>query len=407
MSEFSALTPIRELPDPFLRADGSRVTSPEEWPAQREYLKGLLTKWMYGSVPPAPGNTAGQVLRSGFLYGGLALREQVRITFGPGLSFEAEVTRPLTNEPVPVIVQNGWKGRLQCPDEEEIVVNRGYAVAAFDREQLAKDGPEGIDGPLAKAYPGYGWGEIAMWGWLQSRVIDWLETTAWADMKRVIVTGHSRCGKAALWCGIYDGRAAVCAVNGSGCGGVGCYRYLGGRLGEGTAVCETAGSMEDLFPYWWCDGFGAFGDRSLGFTRSSCREMPATEEAARQARFGTTAHEELMPFDGHTARLLVAPRAIISTDALGDVWANPYGCQLNWRAAQEVYDFLGVPKRNAMHYREGGHDFQPTDWRALTDFARGVFTGEVPASNTVYGPEEESPRDWRCERYHYSWRRPE
>ncbi|MBT5170040.1 MAG: hypothetical protein HOL92_16400, partial [Opitutales bacterium] len=41
-------------PDPFLKPDGSRVLSLEEWPAQREYLKALVQRYLYGSVPPRP-----------------------------------------------------------------------------------------------------------------------------------------------------------------------------------------------------------------------------------------------------------------------------------------------------------------------------------------------------------------
>lgn len=38
---------------------------------------------------------------------------------------------------------------------------------------------------------------------------------------------------------------------------------------------------------------------------------------------------------------------MISTDGLGDPWANPFGTQATWRAAaaQEVFDFFEVPER--------------------------------------------------------------
>lgn len=42
-----ALPSIPELPDPFVKPDGGRVASPEEWPAQREYLKELLAHYIY------------------------------------------------------------------------------------------------------------------------------------------------------------------------------------------------------------------------------------------------------------------------------------------------------------------------------------------------------------------------
>lgn len=38
----SELKAIHELPDPFLKPDGTRVQTREEWPEQREYLKAML-----------------------------------------------------------------------------------------------------------------------------------------------------------------------------------------------------------------------------------------------------------------------------------------------------------------------------------------------------------------------------
>ena len=81
------------------------------------------------------------------------------------------------------------------------------------------------EGGCAKAYPGYTWRALAMWAWLQSRVIDWLETQKDIDVTKTVVTGHSRMGKAALCCGIYDERAAVVAPAGSGCGGMASMRF--------------------------------------------------------------------------------------------------------------------------------------------------------------------------------------
>ena len=52
--------------------------------------------------------------------------------------------------------------------------------------------------------------------------VDYLFTTDWADTDKIIATGHSRGGKVALCAAIYDERIALCAPNGSGCGGAGC-----------------------------------------------------------------------------------------------------------------------------------------------------------------------------------------
>ena len=64
------------------------------------------------------------------------------------------------------------------------------------------------------------------------------------------MTGHSRMGKAALCCGIYDERAAVVAPAGSGCGGMASMRLSGCRLGENIGLSERIGVMlnKERFP---------------------------------------------------------------------------------------------------------------------------------------------------------------
>lgn len=394
-----ALPSINELPDPFLKPDGSRLARRDEWPQQRAYLKQLLADWLYGQMPPAPQDTRGELLFARPCYGGQAVMEIVRIRFAGDLSFDADIIRPNRPGRVPVITLNQFRGRHGSPVEEEAVLRRGYAIAEFDREQLALDSAEALNGPLARAFPGYSWGAIAMWAYMQSRVVDYLATTDYADMERLVATGHSRGGKVALCAAIFDERFQLCAPNGSGCGGAGCFRFLGGRLGEGTGLCETAGIICDAFPFWWTERFGHFGLRG---------------DKGGPEMLGKTLHEDRLPFDLHTARALIAPRALISTDALADTWANPYGTQISWRAAQEVFDFLGAPERNAMHFRDGGHEFSRTDWLAMLDYCDSVFFDRAPNPDIMRFPAEGSEEatklnsihDWRNERKHYSWRNP-
>lgn len=133
---------------------------------------------------------------------------------------------------------------------------------------------------------------------------------------------------------------------------------------------------------------------------------------------GKTAHEDKLPFDLHFAKALIAPRALISTDGLSDTWANTFGTQVTWRAAQEVFDFLGVPQNNALHMRDGAHKFQSLDWLAIVDFADSVFFGKEIQNNTVRFVEtkEAVPEqlkcalqkmDWRNDKLHYSWPKPQ
>ena len=146
---------ICELPDPFVKEDGSRVQSAEEWTGQREYLKEMLAHYMYGHMPPAPTNTKGELLYSRKIYGGKAIAETIRITFGPDdkkehqVSMLVHMTRPVREGKVPVITWNQFKGRYGCPEEEKVVVEHGYAVAEFDKEDLAADSALAMQGPLA------------------------------------------------------------------------------------------------------------------------------------------------------------------------------------------------------------------------------------------------------------------
>ena len=412
------LPKITELPNPFLKADGSQITSPEEWPQHREYLKELLAVHMYGRMPPAPPSTRGEILFSRPAYGGRAVAESILIHTGPdeSISFQADLIRPNIEGKVPVITWNQFTGRHGSPIEEDLVCRRGYAIIEFDKEQLAVDNNNALKGPLARAYPEYDWGTIAMWAWGQSRVLDYLLTTDFADPEKIVATGHSRGGKVALCAAIYDERFAVCVPNNSGCGGAGCFRFLGGRLGRDTGICETIGVMADVFPYWWNDGFGQFGRRSLDYTRSTCGDIDTEIMRAERdpALIGKLGDEEYLPFDLHTAKALIAPRPLLTTEALEDSWANTYGTQVTWRAAQEVYDLLRVPELNAMHFREGGHAFSKDDWEALADFCDLVFHGKEPQTRSIVQfpasdgqPDPKAdPLDWRSERLHYTWRNP-
>lgn len=412
------LSPVDELPDPFLKPDGSRVKSPEEWPEQRKYLKDMLAHYLYGHMPDDPGTTKGEVIFSRPVYNGRAVAETVRLTCGRNgdIIFDADLIRPVCEEKVPVFTWNQFTGRHGSPAEEEIVCNRGYAIMEFNKEQLAPDNGDAAHCPLAKAYPECDWGAIAMWAWGHSRLVDYLFTTDWADTDKIIATGHSRGGKTALCASIYDDRIALCAPNGSGCGGAGCFRFLGSRYGENVGICETAGSINDMFSFWWSDAFGEFGLRQETYTRST---FPGVDQMMERFKsfsmdtFGQTGNENLMPFDMHFAKALIAPRALITCDGLGDVWANTFGTQVTWRAAQEVFDFLGVPERNALHFREGGHEFQESDWLAIVDFCDEIFYGKVKKTNTVsFRPDtSEKPAlmthvDTRNIKLHYSWRNP-
>jgi hypothetical protein len=82
----------------------------------------------------------------------------------------------------------------------EKMIARGYAVATFYNGDIDPDRPDqrGIQMNFGKTDPKYECGTIAAWAWGLQRAVDYLVTDSDLDRNRIIVTGHSRTGKAAL-----------------------------------------------------------------------------------------------------------------------------------------------------------------------------------------------------------------
>lgn len=423
---YEALSEQHELPDPFLKPDGTRVASPEEWPAQREYLKEMLAHYLYGEMPPDPGNVEGTVTFSEPVMDGKAVRETAHLTFGPDrcLELNIEFWRPASEGKYPVLIWNSFGNSFgkpdSCPIAEELI-DRGIALVSYEKTQLGVDGFAFVkQSPVLKAYPGCTGRAMAIWAWGYSRVIDWLITQDWVAADKLAVTGYSRNGKVALCAGIYDERIALVAPGGSGCGGSGLFRFNGNRFGEGCGTQETIGSMSQMLYYWWADGLREFGAmRDEPFRDLSDVVITSLEDYRKLADpsiNGKVGPEFRLPFDMHFARALIAPRALICTDSLNDDWANPYGIQVSWRAAAEVYRFLGAEDNNAMLLREGPHAFSYSDWIGISDFIAAKLCGEDPKRSlfvTLQVPK--SPEDSLNTSFpaayfstpHFSWRAPE
>ena len=420
------LKPIYELPDPFRKEDGTRVLTIQEWEEHREYLKAMLKHYMYGEMPPEPADTNGEVISQASIFDGKAISETVRITFGPNQSITmlAEVVRPCKAGIFPVIIVNKMQEMERSPAEKELVCDLDYILIEYVNDQLAPDHIGIKEGPLPQAYPEYSWGAVAMWSWGYSRIIDYLETVDYVDREKIVATGHSRCGKVALCAAIYDERISLCAASCSGCGGAGCFRYVGGRLGENTGTCETVGVVTETLGYWFNEELKYYGKHSPSFLS---REITAAAPLDTMTAFrnligednadqiiGKTSDEVYVPFDLHFVRALIAPRPLITTNGLNDTWANIYGSQIVWMASDEVYQFLDAYDKNVMYMREGGHEYLKDDWMVVIDFCEKMFrnkTGNANWTETTNSSESNSLQQkflkgWKVEKYHYSWEKP-
>ena len=361
------------LPDPLTRIDGTTVTDPADWPAHREYLKAMFAHYMYGQMPGKPQSVAWHVKGVRAAVDEQAVIEDLEVIIrrhGRSATIRGALLRPNRPGRFPVIIKNDrflfgeerltpseaeWVNRRPAVLQQQAfadqqAVDRGYVLFKFMRGDVATDAPGRRDEGVFPLYPEYqDWGVITAWAWAHQFIIDALIEQEYVDGDKIVVTGHSRGGKAALCAGIYEERIAVTAPNSSGSGGTGGWRFF-----ESGRSQQTLGSHADRPSHriWW-------SPRLMNFV----------------------GQEDRLPFESRTLKAAVAPRAFINTHARQDWWANPYGTALNHKAVLPVFDWLDAGDRIGMHWRDGGHAQDEQDWAALFDFCGRIFFG-IPAGRT-------------------------
>ncbi|MCP3983591.1 MAG: acetylxylan esterase [bacterium] len=386
--------PSYRLPDLLAGADGRPITTAEEWrEGRRGEILSLFRDQVYGHAPePPPEYGHFEERETGTAFSGAAVRRQLSIPLAEDSDAPAlELLLYLPAErsgPVPVFLGiNFWgnqstsldsgvrlserwlpndrehgvrdhrateasRGTSQSRWPIEFIVSRGYGVATFYRGDAEPDHPEGHrtgvrairtkDIPTDKTP----WGTLGAWAWSLSRALDTLVTTPGVDAERVIVIGHSRLGKAALWAAAQDERFAMAISNDSGCMGAALSRR---RFGE------TIAFVNMLFPHWFPPAFDVYSE-----------------------------DEDALPIDQHMLLALIAPRPLYVASASEDLWADPRGEFLSAHAAGEVYHLLGeeglpddempapgedVMARIGYHLRAGKHDITQYDWERFLKFA--------------------------------------
>jgi len=389
------LPEIAGLPDPLITFDGSPVTTAQQWRSiRRPELHSAFEEYMYGRAPPAPTHlTATTLVDRGIEVDGLPARMKiVSLSFGP------EGTPPVTlllvtpdgPGPFPVILktnEGGSHATLPEPDiplpgawsrfayargaepwdfRFDLVLARGYAGATFYAGEIHLD-TDNRDRRLSRtiggAYPHFlpaegvepgpsEWRMLAAWAWGLSRAVDHLRTEPTIDGDRIVVTGHSRAGKASLLAGAFDERIAVTTAVQSG---------TGGGAPSRTRTGETVAGLNAVFPWWMADTFKAFDDRV-----------------------------ERLPFDQHALIAMVAPRPVLLLNATDDVPADPEGQFEMLVAASPVYELLGAGGISTSIYpaegelltsrlgywrRAGGHIMLQEDWEVLLDYSDHHLSG--------------------------------
>jgi len=373
--------PAYQEPDPLKRSDGREVTTAKEWEKeQRPKIYRLFEDKVYGRMPTQliPATWTIQRIDTSAL-DGLAIKKEITIGFLPGdssvkLNMVLYLPKGGTirnsgvqaspknsgihsaHKPVPVFVGYSFGGNptietsAQWPLKE--ILARGYGVATAWYWDLEADRPDGwqtgIRTKLAEALQiqPWEWSAIGAWAWGLERMADYLVTDKAVNARKLIVMGHSRLGKTAVWAGASDRRFAMVVSNESGEGGAALAKRDYG---------ETVAIINYKFPFWFVPAYKQYG--------------------------GNT---DSLPFDQHMLLSLMAPRPLYVASALGDQFSDPKGEFLGAKGAEPVYQLfkekgLGVDSMPAVqhpvggriryHIREGKHDVTLYDWTQYMDFA--------------------------------------
>ena len=309
------------LPDPFRRADGTRITTKADWRCQREQTKRLMEQYVYGQKPVKPASVSGSVTSS---------RITVNVSQnGRSTSFSANVSLPSGTGPFPAVVVYGGFG-----GDTATIRSSGAAVINFDPYVVGKEGT-GRANKQGAFYDIYGsnsqTGLLMAWAWGVSRIIDVIEASGGSVLKADAtgVTGCSRFGKGAIVAGAFDQRIALTMPIESGTAGVPIFR---GIAGEGAQSLSSAYGEQP----WFGDAFGSY-----------------------------TGNPNNLPVDTHQLVGLVAPRGLFIMD-------NPHIANLGPRSASvaalggaEIYKALGAGG-NITYWSDvadGSHCANRSEWR--------------------------------------------
>ncbi len=392
--------PPYTLPDALTLDNGQKVTTAAVWTQKRRLeLLRLFATQVYGITPKEhPSIRATHLEVDNTAMGGTAIRRQVTLEVSRrGLTRDLHLliyTPAHAMHPVPIVLglnfsgnhtvstdpgidlnpvwvhpPNSWLSvstplRRAVPDvsergqaasqwQLEQILAHGYGLATIYDGDIEPDHAQGLSEGVRPLFYRDGqtapdpdqWGTIGAWAWGLSRAADYLQHVPGVDGQRIILFGHSRLGKTALWTSAQDQRFAMVIANESG--------------KEGAALAkrnfgQTTLDLNTHYPHWFCGNYKKYNN----------------DEAA-------------LPVDNNELIALTAPRPLYIGAADQDIGGDPNGQFLAEIAAEPIYALfhksgLGVtvmppveqPIQHDLgfHIRKGKHGVTAYDWQQYLVF---------------------------------------
>ena len=391
------------LEDPLRFVNGKKVKNLRDWELRRKEILDIFQREMYGQIPPKRDIVLEQK-DEGVTLAGFGLRRQVRMWFradksGPYIDWL--IVTPLhAKAPVPAVMLLNYCGNHTVLTDEAVIITenldvphqlfrelkprgifadpnqdtyypvsmilaRGYAFVTACYADISPD-PDPASAAEQDEYAYRRCFELwpprdpnrddnttslGAWAWGLMRGMDMIERDSLLDAKRVILTGCSRLGKAALLAGAYDERFPVVVPNQTGGGGVPLAKR---NFGENITTETRA------FTHWYCRAYKKYAG-----------------------------HEDQMPFDQHLLLTCIAPRALL-VEGFDQAWFDTKGEFLSLQAASPVWEKFcgkGLPKIDwpddydtsaigpKLGYvrRSEKHGHSACDWTWIMNFGDQVF----------------------------------
>lgn len=367
-----------KLPPLMQRPDGQPVVTAEDRDLCRTAWLQTFADRVYGPIPEAPKRLDVRRERSG-----VGERLVIDATLaGQAFAVDAALWLPADQTgPVPIIIGLGFLGPIGAaegagfPIDNAAVIERSIAdtlrggrLAEANRGQHTDRWPirsllKAGYGVLLSCYGSWvadhrrKWrsarlgraarscaktGALSLWAWAYQRLVDIACRLDEIDRDRVVLVGHSRLGKAALWAAANDQRVHAALINNSGCAGASLTRHPGG---------ETLSKL-------------------IRFSHWTVLDKKTAADPAQ------------LPVDQHQLIACLAPRKVYIASASEDAWADPEGEYLALKAAAPFWATDSLPPLEAVwrpgrrvwsgqlgwHLRPGPHDMTSWDWRRFLAF---------------------------------------